>query len=237
MKRIRIRQTVFAARTPMLLFLVVFLLTLSSCARKPQVAKEPPPPPEAVQPEPAPPPEPSKLEGWRQLVRQQRVASIQEKLRSVNAFFNRFEFVEDRYLWGREDYWATLFETLRMSGGDCEDLTIAKYFTLRDLDIADQHLRLTYVISLQTKKPHMVLTYSPEVKADPLVLDTVNQEILPVSRRSDLVPVYSFNQDGYWLARRQEGWDGEQLGGPARLSQWWSLLQRIPADRRNLPGG
>jgi predicted transglutaminase-like cysteine proteinase len=221
----------------MLLLLVVLLLILSSCARKPRVVKAPPPPPEVAQPEPSPLPEPSKLEGWRQLVRQQRVASIQEKLSSVNAFFNRFEFVEDRYLWGRDDYWATLFETLSMSGGDCEDLTIAKYFTLRDLDIADHYLRITYVISLQTRKPHMVLTYSPEDKADPLVLDTVKQEILPVSRRSDLVPVYSFNQDGYWLARQQEGWKGEQLGSPTMLSRWWGVLQRVPGDRRNLPGG
>ena len=201
------------------------------------MVKQPPPPPEVVQPAPSPPLEPSKLEGWRRLVRQQRAAPIQEKLQSVNVFFNRFEFVEDRYLWGRDDYWATLFETLSMSGGDCEDLTIAKYFTLRDLDIADQHLRITYVISLQTKKPHMVLTYSPETQADPLVLDTVNQEILPVSRRSDLVPVYSFNQDGYWLARQQEGWKGKQLGDPARLSRWWGLLQRVPGDRQNRPDG
>ena len=221
----------------MLLFLFVLLLTLNSCARKPQVVEEPPPPPEAAQPESPAPLEPSKLEGWQRLIRQQRVASIQEKLRTVNVFFNGFEFVEDQYLWGREDYWATLLETLSMSGGDCEDLTIAKYFTLRNLDIADQHLRITYVISLQTKKPHMVLTYSPEAEADPLVLDTVNQEILPVSRRSDLVPVYSFNQDGYWLARQQEGWQGEQLGSPARLSRWWGLLQRIPEARQNQPGG
>ena len=233
----QVPQRPWPVRTVMLLFLLVLLLTLSRCARKPQVAQEPPPPPEVVQPEPPPPLEPSKVEGWQRLIRQQRVASIQEKLQSVNVFFNRFDFVEDRYLWGREDYWATLFETLSMSGGDCEDLTIAKYFTLRDLDIADQHLRITYVISLQTKKPHMVLTYSPPIQADPLVLDTVNQEILPISRRTDLVPVYSFNQDGYWLARQQEGWKGKQLGNPARLSRWWGLLQRIPGDRQNRPGG
>ena len=225
------------ARTTLLLLLLVLLLTLSSCAKKPQVVKVPPPVPEVEQTEAPPPPEPSKLEAWRQLVRLHRTAPVQEKLTTVNLFFNRFEFIEDRYLWGRDDYWATLFETLSMSGGDCEDLTIAKYFTLRDLDIEDQDLRLTYVISLQTKKPHMVLTYSPEDKTDPLVLDTVNQEILPVSRRSDLVPVYSFNQDGYWLARQQEGWKGKQLGSPTRLSMWWGLLQRVPGDRRNLPGG
>ena len=167
----------------------------------------------------------------------ERTAPIQDKLRSVNAFFNRFEFIEDQYLWGQDDYWATLFETLSKSGGDCEDFTVAKYFTLRDLDVTDQQLRITYVISLQTKKPHMVLTYSPDGRTDPLVLDTVNPEILPVSRRPDLMPVYSFNQVGYWLARRHDGWAGKPLGKPAQLSHWWSLLQRESLDRRLLPGG
>jgi predicted transglutaminase-like cysteine proteinase len=210
----------------LLLVLAVLALILCSCARTPQVAKKA-----------APPPEPTKLEAWQQLVRQQRAASVPEKLRAVNVFFNRFDFVEDRDLWGREDYWATLFETLGRSGGDCEDLAIAKYFTLRDLDIADQHLRLIYVIFQRTKKPHMVLTYSPGANAEPLVLDTVNPDILPVTMRSDLVPVYSFNQTGYWLARQQEGWNGEQLGPPVRLSRWWSLLQRGAMDSRNQPGG
>ncbi|MHB8788305.1 MAG: transglutaminase-like cysteine peptidase [Desulfobulbaceae bacterium] len=233
----RSRQTPSTARAALLLVLAVFVLTLCSCARTPQVAKRPAPPPEAVLPAPAPPPEPTKLEAWRQLVRQQRAASVPEKLRSVNVFFNRFDFVEDRYLWGREDYWATLFETLGRSGGDCEDLTIAKYFTLRELDIADQYLRIIYVISLRTNKPHMVLAYSTGADSDPLVLDTVTPDILPVTRRSDLVPVYSFNQKGYWLARQQEGWTGEELGHPASLSRWWSLLQRVTMDGRNLPGG
>lgn len=201
------------------------------------MAKRVEPPPEVVQPAPLPPSKPTQLEAWQHLVRQQGTASVQEKLETVNDFFNRFDFVEDRYLWGRDDYWATLYETLSVSGGDCEDLTIAKYFTLRNLDIEDQYLRITYVISLQTKKPHMVLTYSPEPEEDLLVLDTVNREILPVSRRSDLVPVYSFNQGGYWLARQQEGWNGVQLGSPTRLSMWWGLLQRAPEKRRNLPGG
>lgn len=225
------------SRAALLLLLLVVLLTLSSCAKKPAAVKQASPPPEVALPAPPPPSEPSKLEGWRLLVLEQRSAPIQEKLQSVNTFFNRFEFIEDRYLWGRDDYWATLDETLSKSGGDCEDFTIAKYFTLRSLDIADRQLRITYVISLQTKKPHMVLTYSPESDADPLVLDTVNQEILPVSRRSDLIPVYSFNEVGYWLARKEKGWDGKLLGSPARLSQWWGLLQRAVPYREGQPGG
>jgi predicted transglutaminase-like cysteine proteinase len=216
----------FAGRAMPLLLAVLFL-TFGGCARKPALVKSPPPPPEVIQPVPHPAPGPSKLEIWGQLIREQRTAPIPQKVKSVNDFFNTFEFVEDRYLWGREDYWATLFETLAQSGGDCEDIAVAKYFTLSRLDIPEDRLRITYVVSLQTKKPHMVLTCDCASPSDPLVLDMVNPEVLPISRRSDLVPVYSFNRFGYWLARQEKGWQGAFLGRASKLSMWQDLLERM----------
>jgi len=210
-----------------LLLLIVFMtLTVVSCTKAPPpVSQKVPPKPEMV--EPPPERQLTKMELWKQLVHKNRYAPDDEKLAIVNSFFNGFEFVDDKYLWGKEDYWATLFETLTMSGGDCEDLTIAKYFTLKDLHIPEQNMRLTYVISVKTKIPHMVLTCQLNSEQEPLVLDTMNNYIFPVSRRPDLVPVYSFNMQGYWLARKQEGWNGERIGSPARLSLWWGLLTRM----------
>ena len=73
----------------------------------------------------------------------------------------------------------------------------------------------------------MVLTCQLNPEQEPLVLDTANNYIFPISRRPDLVPVYSFNMKGYWLARKNENWKGEWIGSPAKLSPWWSLLTRI----------
>ena len=48
---------------------------------------------------------------------------------------------------------------------------------------------------------NMVLAYFPTPQADPLILDNLVPEIRPASRRQDLVPVYSFNVNGLWLAK------------------------------------
>lgn len=219
---------VHARRAAMLLALLAWAVALGSgCATKPPVATVIPPEPEVVRPEPPPAPELPKVDQWRALVREQRATPLTEQLAAVNAFFNAFETAEDIYVWGTEDYWATLPETLEKERGDCEDLTLAKYFTLRELSIADERLRITYVISLKTGKPHMVLTCCPRFRSGPLVLDTLHYDLLPVSARTDLVPVYSFNGSGYWLARREEQWLGERIGDAGKLSLWRDVLERM----------
>jgi predicted transglutaminase-like cysteine proteinase len=147
-----------------------------------------------------------------------------EKLESVNSFFNKLEYVDDRYHWGKEDYWATPREMLLSNGGDCEDFAAAKYFTLRHLDVADVKMRLTYVKVLKLKEPHMILSYYAEPTAEPLILDSLVEPILAASKRPDLIPIYSFNGDGYWLTRKQSS---ERLGQADRLSLWQELLQRF----------
>lgn len=215
---------------------VVMVLSVVSCTQAPQVAKTIFLKPEvAKQPEPAPEPSPLKL--WRKLILENRQVSIEQKLVLVNEFFNRFDFIEDRYLWGRDDYWATPRETLSMKAGDCEDLSIAKFFTLQAMDIPEEDMRLTYVISLKTKKPHMVLTVTMDPELEPIVLDSVNNYLFPVSMRQDLVPVFSFNARGYWLAKKQDGWNGERIGSAVKLSLWNSVLQRMGISETVISGG
>jgi predicted transglutaminase-like cysteine proteinase len=218
-----------------LLFCLLFAIALASCTKAPQIAPYVPPPPEKK--EIAPPPELSKRDLWQQLVIKNRYSPFSIKLATVNTFFNRFDFIDDKHLWGREDYWATLPETLNKSAGDCEDITIAKYFTLKDLDIPEDRMRLTYVFSAKTGKPHIVLTVLSGTLEEPLVLDTTHNYLIPVSRRTDLIPVYSFNEHGYWIARSKEGWKGKHLGGPDKISSWWELLQRMKKSRSVFKGG
>ncbi|MBU1232143.1 MAG: transglutaminase-like cysteine peptidase, partial [Proteobacteria bacterium] len=130
---------------------------------------------------PLPPPEPPVIERydeatrkriaqWKALIKETKKAPISEKLASVNKFFNHLHFVTDRNHWGQEDYWATPLETLVSNGGDCEDFTIAKYFTLKSLEVPDKKMRLTYVKSLTRNQAHMVLNYYHHPSSDPLVL-------------------------------------------------------------------
>src|SRR3972149_8628999 len=130
--------------------------------------------------------------------------SEQEKLEFVNNFMNQTRFIDDLAHWGKEDYWATPIEFLSTNGGDCEDFSIAKYFTLRALGVPDDKLRITYVKELVIyNQAHMVLAYFPSPDAEPLILDNINPTIRPASNRTDLLPVYSFNGSGLWLGEKQ----------------------------------
>jgi predicted transglutaminase-like cysteine proteinase len=126
------------------------------------------------------------------------------------------------------DYWATPTEMLASNGGDCEDYSIAKYFTLLALGVNIDKLRITYVKARNlppAEQAHMVLTYYAKPDAIPLVLDNLVPEIKPASERADLLPVYSFNGDGLWLAK--ERGSGRVEGGSAKISLWTQLNSRM----------
>ena len=166
-----------------------------------------------------------RVEAWQQLVISEQDNSEQGKLESVNRFFNRVRFVDDIRVWGQKDYWATPVEFLGRNAGDCEDFTIAKYFTLRALGIPSEKLRLMYVRALRLKQSHMVLAYFETPDAMPLVLDNINEKILPANYRQDLQPIYSFNGDGLWAAKAQGR--GRKIKEEGSHSLWETLMNRI----------
>jgi predicted transglutaminase-like cysteine proteinase len=169
----------------------------------------------------------SRVENWGNLMIEVKDGSTQQKLKQVNDFFNELAFVSDQSQWGTSDYWATPIEFLSTAGGDCEDFSVAKYFTLRKLGIPVEKLRLTYVKAVKLKQAHMVLAYYESANAVPLVLDNLIGEIKPASLRKDLLPVYSFNGDGLWLAKQRGG--GRKVSGSSRLSNWTDLSSRMKA--------
>lgn len=169
-----------------------------------------------------------RLISWQQLIRENSALSEYEKLEKVNNFFNRIRFVDDIVHWKQNDYWATPVEFLATNGGDCEDFSLAKYFTLKALGVDEAKLNLTYVKAIKYNQAHMVLTYYEKPDQIPLVLDNLVPEILPATKRSDLIPVYSFNGSGLWLAKSRG--KGEKVGSSERLKRWQDLLKRMPAN-------
>ena len=169
-----------------------------------------------------------RLLAWQELLRTDRADSDRAKIERVNRFFNRLNFVDDALHWHKADYWATPVEFLASEGGDCEDFAIAKYFTLLDLGIDEHKLTLTYVKALKLNQAHMVLTYYPSPKAEPLVLDNLVEAILPSSERTDLLPVYSLNGSGLWLARQRGR--GKMVGESSRLQRWQEMLARMTKE-------
>lgn len=167
-----------------------------------------------------------RLLAWQDLIRNNQSISESEKLEKVNRFLNSVDFVDDAIHWNKEDYWATPVEFLASNGGDCEDFSLAKYFTLKALGVSEKKLNLTYVKAVKLNQAHMVLTYYSSPAAEPLVLDNLVQDIRPASQRKDLVPVYSFNGLGLWIAK--ERGRGQMLGSSERLTKWQGVLQRMP---------
>ncbi|MCU6662933.1 hypothetical protein D3C75_309690 [compost metagenome] len=177
---------------------------------------------------PATPAARQRIDEWAALLKSPPQGTIQQKLNAVNQFFNtRMAFRDDIVVWNQQDYWATPIEFLRKGAGDCEDYALAKYFTLRELGVPANQLRITYVKALQLNQAHMVVTWYATPDAIPLVLDNLKTTILPATKRTDLLPVYAFNGEGLWLP--QSG-GNKRVGDSKRLSRWQDLLTRMRAE-------
>lgn len=170
------------------------------------------------------------LRDWQRMLGESLKAPDAEKLRRVNDFINqRITFDDDMSVWGERDYWATPLELLGQGRGDCEDFAIAKYYSLTNLDIPINKLRLVYVKATQTGpagtfiQAHMVLAYYATPTATPLILDNLNPQILPATRRGDLSPIFSFNSAGLWQGTGNNA-------STSSLSRWQDLLARARAE-------
>jgi predicted transglutaminase-like cysteine proteinase len=177
----------------------------------------------------------TKFHAWQSLIQSNRTSGDAERLKRVNDFFNRqILYGDDTSVWGQEDYWGTPLETLGKGSGDCEDFVIAKYFTLKEMGVESNKLRLIYVRAKTgasdstASQAHMVLAYYPKPEVEPLVLDNLISDIRPASRRTDLVPVFSFNSEGIFTGMSAK--ETTPAAGTGRLSRWEDLLKRARAE-------
>lgn len=175
----------------------------------------------------------TKLQQWQLLVEKQQLTPVPEKIKAVNDFFNKnTRFADDIIHWKQSDYWATPIETLGSGAGDCEDYTIAKYFTLLRLGVPLEQLRLIYVkaqiggSSSKIFQAHMVLGYYAEPNSIPLILDSLVSELETADKRTDLQPVFSFNSAGLWVGNQAQ----PQINPTARLSRWRDVLERMKQE-------
>lgn len=169
-----------------------------------------------------------RLLSWSALIEDYRGYSDLEKIQAVNRYFNRHvQFSEDIALWKKADYWATPVETLAMGAGDCEDIALAKYFTLRLLDVPEAKLRITYARVLFPQQAHMVMSYLPEPGAEPLVLDNLVDAILPASARDDLQLLYAFDATSLYAV---EGPGMRRIGESRQIPCWQELLSKLSLD-------
>ena len=119
-----------------------------------------------------------------------------EKLRGVNSFWNQWPYKLDRVVYGKEDYWAAPYE-FRKNSGDCEDYAIAKFYTLKELGISADKMRIVVVKDSILNVAHAVLAvYLDE---DIYILDNIAKNVLSHTRVRNYQPQYSVNEQFRWV--------------------------------------
>lgn len=173
---------------------------------------------------------------WIELVKSTNDLSPEQQIVRVNDFFNQLRFVPDEKLWGKRDYWASLAEFIGAGGGDCEDFTLAKFYTLVYLGIDPKALKLVYVNAIEYEQAHMVLAYfgdSLDRSQEPLLLDNLDKTIKKASLRPDLEPIYSFDTEDIWLTK-QIG-QGNRIGNATTIKPWVQVIKNTENMKMNMP--
>ena len=168
------------------------------------------------------------VDRWQSMMSGGQDSPIKDKLNTVNVFFNEhIRWMSDPQIYGQEDYWATPLETLARLQADCEDFAIAKYASLLAMGVSSNSLRLVYVKASMlsgSSQAHMVLAWYETPQSVPLILDNINQLLLPASKRTDLKPIFSFNGGGLWIGNSTQP---APANPQARLSRWRTVLEKM----------
>jgi predicted transglutaminase-like cysteine proteinase len=174
------------------------------------------------------PPGVTRLNQWRDLINDNKNQPELFKLRLVTDFFAQVPFKPDQEIWNTANYWATPLEFLGKNAGDCEDFAIAKYITLRAMNVPSSKLRIVYVVSKYLSQAHMVLAYYETANANPLILDNLTDKILYASERPDLKPVYMFSEDDVWMTNNSTA--PKQLVSGSKIAAWVEVMNRLKAE-------
>ena len=124
-----------------------------------------------------------------------RSMDLEEKVKAVNAYVNKFTYIEDKDNYGKTDYWATPAEFFAR-GGDCEDFAISKYAMLKELGVPENRMRLAIVQDKIKNIPHAILIVYSDNGA--IVLDNQIKTTKKITDVQRYKPIYSINADGWW---------------------------------------
>jgi predicted transglutaminase-like cysteine proteinase len=137
-------------------------------------------------------------EAWKGIIHGLAGADRRTQIESVNREMNERLYVIDPINWGVPDYWATPYQ-FRRKNGDCEDYAIAKFMALRELGFENAELRIVVLNDLNLGIGHAILVVYLDGRA--LVLDNQSKSVVPADSIRHYQPVYSVNEEGWWLHR------------------------------------
>ena len=149
-----------------------------------------------------------------------------KKLSYVNSFINKILPAHDISTQASLDYWATPKEFLLQGHGDCEDYVITKYFTLLELGIPKEKLYFAVVDIKGEKTSHMILLYLENKESTPLVLDNLSSVVIPLTKRTKLIPKFAFNEIDSYKFTYEKFTEKVKINW-GKEDKWEKLLNRV----------
>lgn len=132
---------------------------------------------------------------WNALEAKLQGQSPMEQLKIVNKFWNQWPYRLDREVYGKEDYWA-IPDQFRKNSGDCEDYSIAKYFTLREIGFPAEQMRIVVLMDTIRNLAHAVLVVY--LDGDAYVLNNLTNSVLSHAKYKNYAPQFSVNEQYRW---------------------------------------
>jgi predicted transglutaminase-like cysteine proteinase len=132
---------------------------------------------------------------WLEFIKSEKGKKLSEKITNTNNFLNKAIYITDQVNWGVEDYWESPSQFLSKNG-DCEDYAITKYFTLKELGIPAETMRIVTVNDLNLKVGHAILAVYTEGRI--LILDNQIKQVVDATTIKHYEPIYSINEQAWW---------------------------------------
>ena len=148
---------------------------------------------------------------WKNLILvERRHNRTLEKILSIHEFFNdTVEYRTDQEMYGENDVWMALADVLKTGNGDCEDIALAKYYTILMALNAGENpdVRVVILLEKKNKLSHSVMV----VRTD---RQTITLDNNPDAKMTDyfnyqnIVPVYSMTEKSSLCHARPIGHKG-----------------------------
>jgi len=167
-----------------------------------------------------------RIKNYQKLKKKIKNYSVIRKLSHINSFFNNILPQQDQQKYGISDHWSTRKEFIIEGRGDCEDYTIAKYFSLIENGFSKDNLFLAVVKVEGRDTEHMVLFYFKSRDEIPYVLDNLSFKVIPLNKRPKLNVRFIFNEEESFLM------NGYKIGKKVNVNwgeddKWQNLLKRV----------
>ena len=138
------------------------------------------------------------LQDWQEFLESIAEQDRAHQIDAVNREMNQRSYILDPINWGQKDYWASPGQFLQRED-DCEDYAIAKYMSLRALGLPRRNMRVVVLKDLNLGIPHAIL--SLQFRRQLFILDNQISMVVPHTRIHHYRPIYSINEDFWWLHR------------------------------------